>query len=1228
MSSFGDQIKSALTFAVLSSLYGIASLVIWFGGEALGFGIAARLSGIVILILTWPLAFVLRRRAKKPDAENQAAPAASEAEAKPLAGKKTPPPPASAFDELTRNAEEAVQWLRNRRIYGAKSKDALYKLPWFFVAGPPSSGKTSLLFASEFNFQTLPRQRSTELSSVRPTRHCEWRIADEAVFLDTAGRYQNDGPAREEWKALVEIVGKHRKARPLDGFLAIVSADKLLHGMTEGEIEQQAKTLRARLDVLAEQVQMRFPVYLVFTHTDMMLGFGEFFTASTNAKGEAHEEGREEVWGITIPLEKSENAQALFDAEFDYLYESLMRQRLARLDAPATPERQLRTFDFPLLFGDARNKLGLYISHLFRPNPFSASPLMRGFYFTGIVKDAGAKTGATRESAESNGGGSSPPPPREPFFAAKFFREVLLADKDLAATFLATERRVAPVSKALIVALAALLLLLSMGTLVSFFKNRAFVADAVARGALVNKITRDDAGRDPLTKDPAQTRKELEAADSLRETLKTLEDYRDNAPPLLMRFGLYSGDSIYPSLRAIYFDLIEQRYAKPTVRLLERDLRAFTAGTPANQSDTPAAQANIKSPATVTATAKALPAKPATAANAATTNAAATTAETITPPVASEEELGRNYDRLKAYLMLADATKAEPTFLDAQLIEYWKRSAPDSEIISQQQLEYYATQLSDPQAPHIKVDDRLVADARSKLIAYPAVNRFYKRITTEVNLKVRAVSLDTILEGSGRGVLTGTHTVPGSFTLEGYREYMREALETAAREISKDDWVMGAASGASAKNASADTGKLQKMYFNEYTGQWREFVKGISVRDYRTKADAVETLAIMSKSDSPLERVVLAVEYHTNLSSKNQSGGIINWFKNLFSRQRNAGTDGASEPEREFRPLFDFVSTEGKKENASALAQYRATLGQVHDPLEGASQTQLDQTAKTLMTGQDEIGLQKAEQTVVALLDNFKQTAAGGDVAALLKQPLDNLRALLYGSGYAQIQKIWREQIYPKAHTLESGFPFAETGETSVADLSRFLNPENGQFTTFFNNQLADSFDDVEGEWKLKESGAFKYSKEFVKYLNDARRLREALFPNGGAQPAVGYVLELQPATDADVIFEIDGQRIETGRATPAPFLWPPQGGAATGAVIKLLPKAEKAEIPTPLAFTGEWGVLKMFAEGNPNKTGDKQFALTWKLGAASVHATLRTASSSHPFQLNLFAKMRAPRSL
>ncbi|HMF58165.1 MAG TPA: type VI secretion system membrane subunit TssM, partial [Pyrinomonadaceae bacterium] len=893
MSWHSNQLSYALGIGGMVSLYGIMSLGIYYLGPMLGLGTVSVIIIIALLLLTWPIVILFLYFRRKRAARREAAAATAEAgEEAPQAQAKPKTKGAAAAnvrasEDVTRDAEEAVQWLRSSRLGDSNASDAVYGLPWYLVAGPPASGKTSLLLTSGLSFQALPSQRSAEQNIVRPTQHCEWRVTDSAVMLDTTGRYQTEGPQRDEWAGLVETIKKHRKDRPFDGLLVIADAEKILRS-SEAEVEQQAKVMRARLDDLMQRARARFPVYLVFSHADVIEGFREFFTSKSG-------DGRSQVWGTTIPLNKSQNAHALFDVEFDLLYDSLMKKRLRRLGVQAPAAEQLRVFNFPHNFGEARSRLGLFTSFLFRPNPFSESPLLRGFYFTANVAGAPARAASVEDDGDVDERGAHAV--GRGYFTEKFFREVILQDKDLAASFQAFQKRPPRLRNILLIAGAILLTIFLALSLVSFFGNRKLIADATDRGTRVDEITRADVGHDPLKKEPAAARVEVEAVDALRQKLIEL----DETPPIYLRFGLYSGNDIAPRLRDIYFDSIEQRFKKPTVAAIERDLRNFAAGTPT---------ATIPTPSTT-----------------------ATNASASGQSASQEDILGRHYDLLKAYLMLSDATRVEPTFLASTIGDYWKKSSPpDMEIVSLQQLDFFARQLTRDEAPHIKVDDQLVSNVRRKLQAYPPINRFYKRITTEINAKASPVTIDSILQGTGRGALVGTYTVPGSYTIEGYRNYMKAAIETAAQEISKEDWVMGAAA-SNAQTQATDISKLESMYLRDYTDQWRKFLTSISVQQFKSRDDAIEALKVLSSTDSPMERVMTEVARNTNLSAKPEAKGWWGWIKSWFTSSSTTDTGGGTEVEKEFAPLFRFVASDSKQ-NSSPMSQYRAELRRVLEQLQ------------------------------------------------------------------------------------------------------------------------------------------------------------------------------------------------------------------------------------------------------------------------------------------------------
>jgi len=422
-----QQLKFAFGIGGFMSFYGVVGLLTWFGGEKLGLPVNSRIMVIVVLMLTLPFALLIgyvatRRSAKK--AEEAKKEAEEKATGKAAGDGEQPSKPATPtgnYQDLPGGAEEVVKFLQTSNLGGTNGKEAVYALPWYIVAGTPKSGKSSLVLGSNLNFQTLPSQRQSEQKMIRPTRNIDWRVTSDAVFVDTAGRYQTEGADEDEWNSLLETVKKYRSNRPIDGMLLVADTEKILNS-DERQIEELAKVMRTRLDEAMQRFKVRFPVYLVFTHADAIEGFRDSFSTSKK-------EGETLVWGATIPLEKSETAHSQFDEEYGLLQTSIMKRRLMRLSAPFPPVRQLRIFNFPLHFGAARRKLGAFVSALFRPNPFSENPFLRGYYFTSIP--------AARQPVQGDKtmGAAAAQTVGYTYFTEKFFRDVVLRDKDLVRTF-------------------------------------------------------------------------------------------------------------------------------------------------------------------------------------------------------------------------------------------------------------------------------------------------------------------------------------------------------------------------------------------------------------------------------------------------------------------------------------------------------------------------------------------------------------------------------------------------------------------------------------------------------------------------------------------------------------------------------------------------------------------------------------------------------------------------
>ena len=98
--------------------------------------------------------------------------------------------------EIGERLREALAVLKKRRFQGAAGKR--WSIPWYAIIGPPGSGKTTALINAGLNFPLADRFGKNALRGVGGTRSCDWWFTDDAVLIDTAGRYttQDSDPGR------------------------------------------------------------------------------------------------------------------------------------------------------------------------------------------------------------------------------------------------------------------------------------------------------------------------------------------------------------------------------------------------------------------------------------------------------------------------------------------------------------------------------------------------------------------------------------------------------------------------------------------------------------------------------------------------------------------------------------------------------------------------------------------------------------------------------------------------------------------------------------------------------------------------------------------------------------------------------------------------------------------------------------------------------------------------
>src|SRR5688500_3116102 len=176
---------------------------------------------------------------------------------------------------LQTQMKAALDALKRTKLGSRGGKNALYALPWYVIVGPPAAGKTTALTQSGLGFISPPGGGGAKVRGTAGTRNCDWWFSERAILLDTAGRLATAEDDRDEWLSFLDTVRKFRSERPLDGLIVALSAEELV-SKTELELEETAKTLRARADELMGRLEMVLPIYVMFTKIDLVGGFVEF----------------------------------------------------------------------------------------------------------------------------------------------------------------------------------------------------------------------------------------------------------------------------------------------------------------------------------------------------------------------------------------------------------------------------------------------------------------------------------------------------------------------------------------------------------------------------------------------------------------------------------------------------------------------------------------------------------------------------------------------------------------------------------------------------------------------------------------------------------------------------------------------------------------------------------------------------------------------------------------
>jgi type VI secretion system protein ImpL len=330
----------------------------WWAGGFILVGLVGLAIGVVFLIKIW------RRRREQLFVSEMVE--QDEAYLKGVEAKER-----ERLQELQGKWKEALETLKHSHL--KKLGNPLYVLPWYMVIGESGSGKTTALTSARLS---SPFAEISRTSGISGTRNCDWWFFEQAIVIDTAGRYAipiDEGKDKEEWQKFLGLLIKYRKREALNGLVVTVSADKLLQAGAEA-LEEDGRDIRRRIDELMRVLGARFPVYVLVSKCDLVQGMTQFCD-------KLPEKSLDQAMGC-VNQDIRKDVLPFGDRAVDGICDHLRDFRLWILHQSGSKSIDPSFLIFPEEFDKLKPGLGAFIKGAFTENPYQETPVLRGVFFS------------------------------------------------------------------------------------------------------------------------------------------------------------------------------------------------------------------------------------------------------------------------------------------------------------------------------------------------------------------------------------------------------------------------------------------------------------------------------------------------------------------------------------------------------------------------------------------------------------------------------------------------------------------------------------------------------------------------------------------------------------------------------------------------------------------------------------------------------------------------------
>lgn len=1139
----------------------------------------AIVSTVVILVVLGSIVLYKIVRARKAAREIERA---LEAQAAAQAASARPDLQAD-INALQAEFIKAIGALKASKLGGKSGGDALYALPWYVIIGPPGAGKSTALRNSGLRFPYLSASGGG-VQGVGGTRNCQWWMTNEAVILDTAGRYTTEDADREEWFAFLDLVKKNRPKQPINGVLVAIPVTDLAEAHPEAVLAR-AREIRARIDEVMGRLEMVLPVYVLFTKCDLLPGFVETFEdLGPNDRGQ--------IWGFTAPIAQRRNPGEVFKEHFDELAQIIEQRAIRRMTEERRTEARDRIYAFPQYFEPLGTNLAMFVGEMMAESVYTESPIFRGAYFTSGTQEGRPIDRIMSAVAEAFGiqprmATTEAAIEAKSYFLGDVFSKVVFPDRRVATRSAARLRRQALMAHGI----AALLLLFGVGLAVlpalGFENNRELLARTAAA------LDRVQEHYDADTVAPIR----IEQVEPLRAVERDLTTYENDGPPFALRMGMYQGDKLASKLRDLYIRTVREQLVTPLLRLEVKDLEKFVQKYAPTQDQ---------------------------------------------PPQAEHDEAKNT---LRLYLLLTGPwDEREPgldeeqrAWLTAAVVELWAEplemagDVASNAAMSQVAEAYVEILAAHPDRYLLERNTKLVENVRRILARTNRLDALLAEVVRDVDaqdLDLRTVTDSDVLKNDNR-------LVRAAYTRQGWENTVRDRLEQPLDSLIGQEWVLGRSIEEAEQDREQQVAQLRSLYFDNYIREWKQFLGAIYLEapaDYLSAKRVFEDLT--RGSEPPFARLSQYVRYHTHLPDapvpEEEGGDLLDQAaeagtkavakkggknaakaldagKKLLDKKKGARDSllkTAADVEEAFIGLAKFGSPEPAPPAAEGappppraavpLDRYQEELKRVRDALQAKIDHDGPEETTALINA-----VKTAKGTVDGLINESDTRGWSTQLQKWLPVPFNAVWQLAGESANADITSRWCSDVYQPFKTLQARYPFATKGrEISIPVFVEFFRPETGKLWAYYNDALASRVPRKHDRFEIAGTGAASrthLNPKVAEFLNRAHDVTTVMFPTGSDTMRVDMDVMISDNTAAaETTLEIDGKLIkhQNGPGRWQRMVWPGESDNP-GAELDTHGMGVNGEI----ARRGAWGFFALLEAGTADGSATSDvFVVKWDL--------------------------------